>query len=423
MSKAEKLNHASGKGEGQNNVFVFPEKQRYKPETAESYIASDNAAYVPDWAGDASAQALARLKEAGLPTPRLERWKYTNLPSVLKKMRLEHAESGISCSDGEGMVKELAEADAQEQVLLTERVLGADKYHDDMLADHVLTHARDGVIITVPEGKSVDKPVEISLSGRDGHLTTPVALIRVKSGAELTVFEKHDGNGAYWKNMLTRIVLEEGAKLHHVRMQTDSTDAAYTQFTEVRIAEKAQYNAFTLTQGGRLSRNQIHAVIQGSGADCTLNGINLLSDQQLGDTTITIEHQAPGCTSNQFYRTLLDEKAHGVFQGKVHVHQEAQQTDGYQLSNAIMLGDRAEMYTKPELEIYADDVQCSHGATTGQLEEEPLFYMRSRGLSEQDAKRLLMSSFLAEVTEQIENASIREQMETFVEAWLSEHTK
>ena len=170
--------------------------------------------------------------------------------------------------------------------------------------------------------------------------------------------------------------------------------------------------------GGKLTRNEIHAEIQGTNAEVSFNGANLLGGSQTGDTTILIEHQAPHCRSNQFYRTLLDDQAKGVFQGKVHVHQIAQKTDGYQLANTILLSDKADMNTKPELEIYADDVLCSHGATCGQLDEEPIFYLRSRGLNEAQARRLLVQAFVDETVDKIGNDTLREEVGEIVETWL-----
>ena len=150
-----------------------------------------------------------------------------------------------------------------------------------------------------------------------------------------------------------------------------------------------------------------------------LTSINLLSGMQHGDTTILIEHTAPHCRSNQFYRTILDDSARGVFQGKVHVHKIAQKTDGYQLSNAILLSEKAEMDTKPELEIYADDVRCSHGATTGQLDEEPVFYLRSRGLSEKEARELLIQAFVDEVVDKIVDEDIQASVREKTGQWLT----
>src|SRR5690606_8634464 len=172
---------------------------------------------------------------------------------------------------------------------------------------------------------------------------------------------------------VTEINLAANAKLNHIRIQEDSAEGVQTNMVKITAAKDATYHGFTLNLGGRLTRHDIHAVIEGSNAEASFDGVNLLKDKQHGDTTILIEHQAPNGRSNQFYRTVLDDEARGVFQGKVHVHRAAQKTDGYQLSNALLLSPKAEMDTKPELEIYADDVKCSHGATTAQLDDDPLF--------------------------------------------------
>jgi Fe-S cluster assembly protein SufD len=178
------------------------------------------------------------------------------------------------------------------------------------------------------------------------------------------------------------------------------------------------YNGFALNIGGKLTRHEIHAHLSGANAEISLNGLNLLNGSQHGDTTILIEHAALHCRSNQFYRTLLDDSARCVFQGKVHVHKIAQKTDGYQLSNAILLSEKAEMDTKPELEIYADDVKCSHGATTGQMDDAPLFYLRSRGLTEGEARSLLLEAFIAEVIEKVNNEHIEMQITEKAQSWL-----
>jgi len=190
--------------------------------------------------------------------------------------------------------------------------------------------------------------------------------------------------------------------------------------THAQIERSGQYNAFTLSTGATMSRNQIHADLIGAGASCSLNGVNLLEGKQVGDTTITVEHQAPHCESRQDYRSVLNEQATGVFQGKVHVHQIAQKTDGYQMSNSLLLSGQATMHTKPELEIYADDVKCSHGTTSGMLDKDALFYLQARGIPETQARGLLIQAFVSEVTEQIKNEQVKEQATLIVEKWLQE---
>lgn len=405
--------------EKSDNVFIFPEKTRYKPETAVAYLPDAMPEHSESWLDDMRKQAMERVSHLGLPTPKLERWKYTDLPKALRKRSLKPGQIKWSISDADDF--NLTRMPDDKRNIYTRSPFGTDKYNDTMLADLAAIRSVKLNGLFIEKGKTVDKPVDISVDGNGDHFNNGHFLLYLEKGAELTIIEKQNGQGAYWKNIYMQIVLEEGAILHHVKIQDDSIDSVNTTTTDIHIAEKAQYNAFTLTKGAGVSRNQIHAVIDGVNADCTLNGVNLLNQDQLGDTTITIEHKAPNCTSNQFYRSLLADKAHGVFQGKVHVYQEAQQTDGYQLSNTIMLSDGAEMDTKPELEIYADDVRCSHGATTGQLEDEPLFYMRARGISEKDAKRLLMQSFLAEVSEHVRDDDARADIDVAIDAWLSDN--
>lgn len=318
----------------------------------------------------------AFIRGDSLPTPKQEEWKYTNLARALPETLL------------------LAEPQAVE-----ERVI----------------HRSRG-----QKGGQVE---DIVWMGGAGQHQQPVLRVTVEEGAELTLIERHVGAGAYWKNMVTEISVGKNARFHHIRLQEESLEAVQTNLVKVTLERDAAYDCFSLNMGGKLTRHEIHAVIAGPNADCRLNGLNLLAGAQHGDATILIEHAAPNCTSYQFYRSILDDTARGVFQGKVHVHQAAQKTDGYQLSNALLLSPTAEMDTKPELEIYADDVKCSHGATTGPLDEAPLFYLRSRGLSAAEARRLLVQAFVDEVLEKIPHEGAREEARGKAEAWLAMRLK
>ena len=186
------------------------------------------------------------------------------------------------------------------------------------------------------------------------------------------------------------------------------------------MEEGAEYEAFTMTSGAGLSRNQVHFDMMGANATCRLNGINMLGTSDLADTTITVDHHAPYCTSYQNYRTVATDKAVGVFQGKVHVHRPAQKTDGYQMARSLLLSSQATINTKPELEIYADDVKCSHGATTGRLDEEAMFYLRSRGIPEAEATNLLVQAFVNEAMEDLSCVAVQEKSQQIVSDWLSE---
>jgi Fe-S cluster assembly protein SufD len=314
---------------------------------------------------------LKALDIEALPTPRVEEWKYTNLAQALpKELKNTLPES---CEN---------------------------VYHQD------------------PHQVTIE-PIEYTLDGQDGQNIQPRLKVHVQEHAELHLIERHTGSGAYWKNMVSEIILDKGAHLYHYRMQNDSQDAVQTNMVHIIQEENSHYECFTLNKGAKLTRHQIHAELRGENIECTLNGINLLEGRQHSDTTILMEHQAPHCVSNQNYRSVLNDQARGVFQGKVHVHRAAQKTDGYQLSNAILLSETAEMDTKPELEIYADDVKCSHGATTGRLDETPLFYMRSRGIPEKQARQILLESFLGELIDQIRQEQLQPEIKEQVDQWLA----
>lgn len=333
-----------------------------------------------------------------IPTTKSERWKYTNIPRALKGMTLTPATLGWG---GENVA--LLNADAP----------GAALYNDTQLWDLNSENTKDIRIVSHDD--------EIIVDAKDGQYLSPRLVIHVQDGADVTIVERQSGTGAYWKNQVTQIVLGKNARLHHIRLFDEADGAVNTSFTHVKIDRDSSYFGFTFMEGAGVIRNQIHVEVHGENAHAQVSGINLLSGKQLGDTTITIEHQAPNCTSNQTYKSVLADSAHCVFQGKVHVHQAAQKTDGYQLSNALILSPLAEMDTKPELEIYADDVKCSHGATTGKLDEEPLFYMRARGIPENVARALLIQSFCAPAMELVNSEEICATLEGRIESWLAKN--
>jgi Fe-S cluster assembly protein SufD len=332
-----------------------------------------------------------------IPTPKSERWKYTNIPRALKDMNLSPAMLGWG----------------KDVSLLNNEAPGAVEYKDTQLWDLNSENTKDIRIVTSND--------DITIDAQDGQMLSPRLVIHVKDGEDVTVIERNTGRGVYWKNQVTQIVLGKNSRLHHIRMFDEAEGAVNTSFTHVKIDRDASYFGFSFIEGAGVVRNQIHTEVHGENAHAQVSGINLLAGKQHADTTITIEHQAPNCTSNQTYKSVLADTAHCVFQGKVHVHKPAQKTDGYQLSNALILSLGAEMDTKPELEIYADDVKCSHGATTGKLDDEPLFYMRSRGIPEKVARALLIQSFCAPAMELVNNEDICATLEGRIESWLAKH--
>ncbi len=377
-----------------------------------------------DWLQSLRRNAYTHVQECGLPTPKSERFKYTNLPVFLKDMHLSLSEATIQVKGNTNFSYELPDVIPSPanwlKDMLSAEPPGQNKYGDMSLWNLGNAFLRDGIVVDVPEGTHGQAPLEITIKGRDSSFFSPRILVQVGENSEFTIIEAHNGQGAYWNNQITQIHLKKNARLRHYRIIENPDISACTQNTHVQAEEGAYYETFTLTSATGLSRNQIHVELLGSGAECTLNGANMLSGAQHSDTTITIEHKAPHCISHQNYRNVLDDCSSGVFQGKVHVHQIAQKTDGYQLSNTLLLSDGAKMNTKPELEIYADDVKCSHGTTTGKLEDTPLFYLRSRGISEKEAKALLIQSFVSEVVEKIEDNHVQEIIRQKVLEWLKQ---
>ncbi len=275
------------------------------------------------------------------------------------------------------------------------------------------------IVIHKSGGQNRGKTEDILWNGCDGIHHKLGLKIVLEDNSEYTLIERHEGQGAYWKNMVSEIIIGENAKLRHIIIQENGKSGVFTNMLSVDIGANASYNGFYFGGGGKLSRQQVYVSMNGQGAQCDLGGISLLNGNQHGDNTVLIEHRSPHCNSSQFFRTILDDKARGVFQGKVLVHKEAQKTDAYQLSNTLLLSSGAEMDTKPELEIYADDVKCSHGATVGQIDEESLFYLRSRGLSDKAARAILIKAFVDEVIDKIEDKFAQDNVRNSAESWLA----
>lgn len=399
----------------QANITRFPGKGRVH----ETALAEEHK-HLPSWSPSIDKmrrEAFQQFLDRGLPEPGLERWKYTNLTRALGKEAFAFVPVWMENASAGASVVPLRDW-AQDRLVESLSVM-PDTDDDGMAALWALNTAflQDGFAIDIPDNAVIDEPLNLIIRANEGF-SCPRLIIRLGRNAALTVTERHDGQGQFWKNGVTQIVLGENASLQHYRMQDDSAQAFYTQSTHIVLGRDARYEGFTLTTGGTLSRNQIHAELNGPGADCHLNGINLQRGTQQADTTMLVEHRAPHCTSNQFLRTVLDNQSRGVYQGKVYVHREAQKTDGYQLANTLLLSEGAEMDTKPELEIYADDVKCSHGATTGRLDEDPLFYMRARGIPQVEARALLIEAFLAEVIDKVSSDAMRPILADKVRAWL-----
>jgi Fe-S cluster assembly protein SufD len=276
--------------------------------------------------------------------------------------------------------------------------------------------ANDGAVLRVPDGVDAGLVLLVSV-GTDGAAFHPRHTIRIEQGAQMTLLELSLGDGIYLHNPVTEVIVAEDATLTHVRLQNEAAGAFHLATHYVEIAEEGTYDSFALNLGGRIVRTEAHVRFAGPRGNAHLNGAQLLSDVQHADFTTVVRHDAPSCSSRQTVKHVLAGRSQGVFQGRIEVARVAQKTDGYQMNQALLLSPDAEIDTKPELEIFADDVKCSHGATVGELDAEQLFYLRSRGIPEAEARSMLVRAFLAEALDTVTNETARGVLDRAVEGW------
>jgi Fe-S cluster assembly protein SufD len=285
----------------------------------------------------------------------------------------------------------------------------------------------DGLVVTVPAGVAggVLDLISLGTASERPEAFHPRHLIRLEAGASLTLIETATGpeNARYLHNPVFEIEVGFGAMLTHARIQQEAPRAFQLATVYARVEKGGTYDNFTLNAGGKLVRNEIHTLLAGPAATCHMNGAQLLRDGQHADTTTVLDHAAPDCASRQTYKTVLSGKSRGVFQGKILVRQPAQRTDGYQMNQALFLSPDAEIDSKPQLEIYADDVKCSHGATVGELDADQLFYLRARGIPESAARAMLVEAFLTEAVEGVSDPAARGALEAAVAGWWGRQMK
>ena len=279
----------------------------------------------------------------------------------------------------------------------------------------------DGAVVYVPADTEVSRPVHLLfVSDADAARGTmhPRVLVVVERFARAAVVESYVGIGdaPYFTNAVTEIALADGAQLAHYRVQRESERAYHVGTSQTRQGRDSHYTSFSFVTGGALSRQNIYTSLDRPGAVATLNGLYMVDGTQHVDHQTAIIHVAPNCASREVYKGVLDGASHGVFNGKVYVHPEAQKTDGKQTNNNLLLSPDARVDTKPQLEIFADDVKCTHGATVGRLDAVALFYLKSRGISADAARTLLTYAFAADVLEHIEVESVRAELEALTRA-------
>jgi Fe-S cluster assembly protein SufD len=304
---------------------------------------------------------------------------------------------------------------------------------NDDLASHVksdesVVHmnaafATDGACLKI--SGTADTPIELLFisTNADARTIATRNVIEIEKGASATLIETHLGEGSYLNNSVTEITVGEGARLDRIKVELEAADAIHLSHTHFTLLKNTVLNDFTLTSGAKTNRQNGTVEFKGPGTDAKVSGAFMLGGKQHADTHLVIDHQVPQCTSRELFKCVMDDHARGIFQGKVIVQRDAQKTDGKQSSHALLLSETAEFDAKPELEIFADDVVCGHGATAGDLNHDHLFYLMSRGISASDAKSLLIAAFVGEAFDVIAHEGIKEALVKFSNKWLAEHRR
>lgn len=395
--------------------------------------------------------AYAQFERQGLPSRRIEDWKYTDLRAMLRDVAplaaapdqaaLSRAAALLKARAPDGaralvLVDGVAAADLSDFALepgLTIRTLrealdagdGAalfDAAPADAMAAYGAALATDGFVVSVSDGATLTRPVcilHITTASNAAVATRSMLRMGTKSAATLVeVFAAADGAGAYQLHDHMTIAIGDQSTLEHVRLIEDAPDAVNLAGASVTLGASSRYNVFGLATSAFISRYQPAIVFNGEHSHVSANGVNMLGGRQHADTTLILDHAVPNCVSRETFRAVLDGRAHSVFQGRIVVRPLAQKTDAKMMTRALLLSDEAEADNKPELEIFADDVTCGHGATAGALDESLLFYLRARGLNEKQAQALLIQAFVGEAIESIADETLRDAVIAVAERWL-----
>jgi Fe-S cluster assembly protein SufD len=398
----------------------------------------------PPWLKSIRADARARLDKLGFPTTRHEEWRFTNMAPLLQLPLHTAAPSGRQITprdvapfrleaEGHCLVfvdgwfrEDLSSAPAQVGGL---RAQLANKRRE--LETHLARHAgygenfftalntaffQDGAFISVPPGTTMERPVQLlylSTAEKPGATAQTRALILAGKGSSLKVVESYASLTGipHLTNAVTELVLEAEARVEHCRLQNENGRAFHLSTVQAVQASGSRWISHSIALGARLARNQVQTLLNAEGAEAILNGLYLGRDEQLIDHHTVVDHAKPHCDSHEFFHGILADRSHGVFNGKIFVRPNAQKTNAKQTNRNLVLSENASIDTKPQLEIFADDVKCTHGATIGQLNDEALFYFRSRGIGETQARRILIRAFANDVVERVTIAPAREQLD------------
>src|SRR5215213_4962354 len=437
------------------NVEVLSTKTGAELALAEAYAAAK--AKLP---GDGKIAALReaafrQFEAAGLPSWRVEQWHYTDLRSLLRdvrplagvadaaaKARAKDAGRLVGDIDARRIVfvdgvfaPELSDLEKLSPGLTIRPMAQALASGDPLVVDNLgkvvpaeregviaLNTAlmRDGALIHVAKGATVEHPIHLvfAATGDKPSSVFTRSLVVIEQGARVMIVESHDATAGHQVNTALELVVGDKAHVDHIKITSGPSDLVHISSLMAAIGANARFNDFAFNIGGGVVRNQTFVRFDGEGTHAGLRGASLLKGKQHVDSTLVVDHQAGGCQSREVFATVLDDESRGVFQGKIVVRQHAQKTDARMMTRALLLSDEAEADNKPELEIFADDVQCGHGATSGALDEGLKFYLMARGIPETEAEALLVQAFVGEAIEGIEHAGLRDALMEQVVGWL-----
>ena len=417
-------------------------------------VQNARAGSEPEWLRAIRNAGVARFAETGFPTVQDEDWRFTNVAPIaklpfhpvlsrttggasreamagltfagLKGCRLVFVDghyapelSVVNETGGGIRIVDLASA-LREDLDVAEKHLGRSS-HAGQNAFLALNTAffTDGLLVYVPAGQRVAEPIQLlhlgtrTQPGAASHIRN---LIVVENGGAVTVIENYASlvRAPQVTNVATELVLGEGARVEHCKFQDESAAAYHLATIHAELGRQANLVAHSFALGAKLSRNDIRTVLGGEGIECVLNGLYLTTDEQLADHHMIVDHAQPHCNSHEYFNGILDGRSRGVFHGRILVRPDAQKTDAKQTNKNLLLSDDAGVNTKPQLEIYADDVKCTHGATIGQMNEESIFYLRARGIGAETARRMLMHAFAGEIIERIQHEDVKDELDKVV---------
>ena len=419
-------------------------------------FAGNGAGRAPSWLKEIREGAIARFAELGFPTTKQEEWRFTSVAPIVdtpfshRASRIPHpglSEIGaLLIGDGPRVVlvdgryaPELSSAAGRPAGVRVESLASAVAQGpgSELAREHLARHARwhdspfaalntaflaDGAFVHVPAGATLEQPLEVLFLSSGGPATDgptvshPRSLIVIERGARAAVVETYAGlgDGVYWSNAVTEVVVGEAARAELYRVQREGPQGLQVATTHSRQERDSFLGAHVVTLGAALARHDITTVLAGAGAELILNGLYLLRDDQHADHHTVIDHAQPHCASHEYFNGVLAGRAHGVFTGRIIVRPGAQRTDSKQTNNNLLLSTEARADSQPQLEIYADDVKCTHGSTVGPIDQTQLYYLRSRGLSPDAARNILTYGFGAEILDRMRHPAVRDRLDHLI---------